>query len=279
MVVTPGHAVDARGPLATWEGRMDVVILCGGQGARMREETEYRPKPMVEVGGRPLLWHIMRLFGHHGLHRFVLCLGYKGGMIKDFFLNYEAMTQDCTVAVGGRRQVWYHGNSEPFDFEVTLADTGVEVNTGGRVKRVEQHVKGDTFMVTYGDGLSNVDIKKLLAFHQSHGKLATVTTVQPVSRFGITQIDDQSRVTSFSEKPKVEGWVSAGFFVFNRKIFDRLEGGDAEILETAPLERLAAEGQLMAYKHEGFFFPVDTYRDYLYVNDLWKDGEAAWKVW
>jgi len=258
---------------------MDVVILCGGQGARMREETEYRPKPMVEVGGRPLLWHIMRLFGHHGLNRFVLCLGYKGSMIKDYFLNYEAMTQDCTVAVGGRRQVWYHGNSEPFDFEVTLADTGVDTMTGGRVKRIEQHVKGDTFMVTYGDGLSNVDIKKLLAFHQSHGKLATVTTVQPVSRFGITMIDGQSRVTSFSEKPKVEGWVSAGFFVFNRKIFDYLEGGDEEMLETAPLERLAREGQLMAYKHDGFFFPVDTYRDYLYVNDLWKDGEAAWKVW
>ena len=258
---------------------MDVVILCGGQGARMREETEYRPKPMVEVGGRPLLWHIMRLFGHHGLNRFVLCLGYKGSMIKEYFLNYEAMTQDCTVAVGGRRQVWYHGTSEPFDFEATLADTGVDTMTGGRVKRVEQHVKGDTFMVTYGDGLSNVDIKQLLAFHQSHGKLATVTTVQPVSRFGITQIDAQSRVTSFSEKPKVEGWVSAGFFVFNRKIFDYLDGSDTQILETEPLERLAREGQLMAYKHDGFFFPVDTYRDYLYANELWKDGAAAWKVW
>ena len=254
---------------------MDVVILCGGQGARMREETEYRPKPMVAVGGRPLLWHIMRLFGHHGLHRFVLCLGYKGSMIKDYFLNYEAMTQDCTVAVGGRRQVWYHGNQEPFDFEVTLADTGVETNTGGRVKQVEHHVKGDTF----GDGLSNVDIQKLVAFHQSHGRLATVTTVQPVSRFGITQIDGQSRVTSFAEKPQVEGWVSAGFFVFHRKIFDYLDGDAALILEKEPLERLAAEGQLMAYRHDGFFFPVDTYRDYLYVNELWKAGEAAWKVW
>ena len=247
---------------------MDVVILCGGQGARMREETEYRPKPMVAVGGRPLLWHIMRLFGHHGLHRFVLCLGYKGSMIKDYFLNYEAMTQDCTVAVGGRRQVWYHGNQEPFDFEVTLADTGVETNTGGRVKQVEHHVKGDTFVVTYGDGLSNVDIQKLVAFHQSHGRLATVTTVQPVSRFGITQIDGQSRVTSFAEKPQVEGWVSAGFFAFHRKIFDYLDGDAALILEKEPLERLAAEGQLMAYRHDGFFFHVDTYRDYLYVNEL-----------
>lgn len=258
---------------------MDVVILCGGQGARMREETEYRPKPMVEVGGRPLLWHIMRLFGHHGLNRFVLCLGFKGRMIKDYFLNYEAMMQDCTVARGGRRQVWYHGNGEPFDFEVTLADTGVEVNTACRVKRVEKHVKGDTFIVTCGDGLANVDIRKLVAFHQGHGRLATVTTVQPVSRFGITQIDDRARVTSFAEKPKVEGWVSAGFFVFNRRIFDLLNGDVAQILEAEPLERLAADGQLMAYKHDGFFFPVDTYRDYLYVNELWKEGKPPWKVW
>jgi len=258
---------------------MDVVILCGGQGARMREETEYRPKPMVEVGGRPLLWHVMRLCGHHGLGRFVLCLGYKGSMIKDYFLNYEAMTQDCTVAVGGRRQVWYHGASEPFDFEVTLADTGLDTMTGGRVKRVEPHVRGETFIVTYGDGLSNVDIRRLIAFHEGHGRLATVTTVQPVSRFGITQIDAGSRVVQFAEKPKVEGWVSAGFFVFNRRIFDYLAAGDQQVLETEPLERLAREGQLMAYKHDGFFFPVDTYRDYLYVNDLWKEGQAAWKVW
>jgi len=258
---------------------VDVVILCGGQGARMREETEYRPKPMVEVGERPLLWHIMRLFGHHGLTRFVLCLGYKGSMIKDYFLNYEAMTQDCTVAVGGRRQVWYHGNHEPFDFEVTLADTGADTHTGGRVKRVQGHVKGDVFIVTYGDGLSDIDIRRLIAFHRSHGKLATVTTVQPVSRFGITMIDDKSRVTSFSEKPKVEGWVSAGFFVFDRRVFDYLDGGDLQVLETEPLERLAAAGQLMAYKHDGFFFPVDTYRDYLHVNELWKGGAAPWKVW
>jgi glucose-1-phosphate cytidylyltransferase len=258
---------------------MDVVILCGGQGARMREETEYRPKPMVEVGGRPLLWHIMRLFGRYGLSHFVLCLGHKGSMIKDYFLNYEAMTQDCTVAIGGRRRVCYHGHREPFEFEVTLADTGMDVNTGGRVKRVERHVRGDTFLVTYGDGLSDVDVSRLLAFHAAHGRLATVTTVQPVSRFGITTIDSQSRVTSFSEKPKVEGWVSAGFFVFSRLVFDYLDGGDLQHLEREPLERLAAEGQLMAYRHDGFFLPVDTYRDYLYANELWKDGAAAWKVW
>jgi glucose-1-phosphate cytidylyltransferase len=245
----------------------------------MREETEYRPKPMVEVGSRPLLWHIMRLFGHHGLARFVLCLGYKGGMIKDYFLNYEAMTQDCTVAIGRRRQVWYHGNHESFDFEVTLADTGAETNTGGRVKLVEGHVKAEKFIVTYGDGLSDVDIGKLIAFHNAHGKLATVTTVQPVSRFGIASIDSASRVTSFSEKPKVEGWVSAGFFVFDRRVFDYLDGDKSQVLEAEPLERLASAGQLMAYKHDGFFFPVDTYRDYLHVNELWKGGVAPWRVW
>lgn len=257
---------------------MDVVILCGGQGARMREETEYRPKPMVEVGGRPLLWHIMRLFGHHGLNRFVLCLGYKGSMIKDYFLNYEAMTQDCTVAVG-HREVRYHGAQEPFDFEVTLADTGAETMTGGRVKRVETYVTGNTFVVTYGDGLADVDIRELLAFHRSHGKLATVTTVQPVSRFGVTVIDEHSRVTSFSEKPKVEGWVSAGFLVFNRGVFDYLDGGDEQVLEADALERLAAEGQLMAYKHRGFFYAVDTFRDFLHVSELWRAGNPPWKVW
>jgi len=258
---------------------MDVVILCGGQGSRMREETEYRPKPMVEVGGRPLLWHIMRLFGHHGLNRFVLCLGYRGSMIKDYFLNYEALTQDCTVAIGGGRHVSYHGASDPFAFEVTLADTGVDTMTGGRVKRSEQHVKGDTFVVTYGDGLSNIDVRTLVAFHRSHGRLATVTTVQPVSRFGMTTIDGESRVISFCEKPKVEGWVNAGFLVFDRRVFDYLDGGDSQVLEQQPLEQLAAEGQLMAYKHRGFFFPVDTYRDYLHVNEMWKKGEAPWKVW
>ena len=258
---------------------MDVVILCGGQGSRMREETEYRPKPMVEVGGRPLLWHIMRLFGHHGLKRFVLCLGYRGSMIKDYFLNYEALTQDCTVAIGDGRHVSYHGTSDPFAFEVTLADTGVDTMTGGRVKRIEHHVTGDTFIVTYGDGLSNIDVRTLVAFHQSHGRLATVTTVQPASRFGMTTIDGASRVVSFSEKPKVEGWVNAGFLVFDRRVFDYLDGGDPQVLEQQPLERLAAEGQLMAYKHRGFFFPVDTYRDYLHVNEMWKKGEAPWKVW
>jgi len=258
---------------------MEVVILCGGQGTRMREETEYRPKPMVEVGGRPLLWHIMRLFARHGLSRFVLCLGYKGSMIRSYFLNYQAMTGDCTVTVGDKRQISYHGAKEPFTFEVTLADTGEDTATGGRVKRIASYITGDTFLVTYGDGLADIDIGRLVAFHHAHGKLATVTTVQPVSRFGITTLDDRSRVTSFSEKPRGESWASAGYFVFHRRIFDYLTGGDAQFLEKEPLERLAAEGQLMAYRHVGFFYAVDTYRDYLQVKDLWKNGRSPWKVW
>lgn len=259
---------------------MDVVILCGGQGTRMREETEYRPKPMVAVGGRPLLWHIMRLFGHHGLDRFVLCLGYKGDLIKDYFLDYEAHTRDFTIRVGGSRgEPRFHGDPEPFEFSVTLADTGLETLTGGRVKRVERYVAGDTFLVTYGDGLSDVDIGALVRFHRSHGRLATVTAVQPASRFGLLTIDGASRVTRFDEKPRVEGWINAGFFVFDRRVFDYLAGGDREALEAAPLDRLARDGQLMAYRHEGWFFAVDTYRDCLHVNDLWKAGAAPWKVW
>lgn len=262
-------------------GPMDVVILCGGQGTRMREETEYRPKPMVEVGGRPLLWHIMRLFAHHGMDRFILCLGYKGGVIRDYFLDFEARSRDCTVRyddAGGRR-VEYHGAPEHPAFSVTLADTGQDTLTGGRVKRIEPHITGDTFVVTYGDGLADVDLRRLVDFHRAHGRVATVTAVQPWSRFGLLSIDGDSRVTRFAEKARVEGWINAGFFVFDRRIFGYLRGGDLEALEAEPLERLAADGELMAYRHEGSFLAVDTYRDYLQVNDLWQRGAAPWKVW
>ncbi len=260
---------------------MDVVILCGGKGTRMREETEYRPKPMVEVGGRPLLWHIMRLFAHHGMDRFILCLGYKGSVIRDYFLDFEARSRDCTVRyddAGGRR-VECHGAPEHPPFSVTLVDTGQETLTGGRVKRIEPHITGDTFVVTYGDGLADVDLRRLVDFHRAHGRVATVTAVQPWSRFGLLSIDGDSRVTRFAEKARVEGWINAGFFVFDRRIFDYLRGGDGEALEAVPLERLAADGELMAYRHEGSFLAVDTYRDYLQVNDLWQRGAAPWKVW
>jgi glucose-1-phosphate cytidylyltransferase len=257
---------------------MKVVILCGGLGTRLREETEFRPKPLVDVGGRPILWHIMKLYAHHGFQDFVLCLGYRGDMIKEYFLNYEAMTNDFTICLGKQSKIHYNDHHQEQNFRVTLADTGAESMTGGRVKRVQKYISDDRFMVTYGDGVSDVDVNKLLAFHESHGKLATVTTFRPISRFGILNIDAENQVQNFIEKPKADAWASAGYFVFERKIFDYLDG-DQCILEREPLERLAHEGQLMSYRHDGFFYAMDTFREYQLLNDLWKSGEAPWKVW
>jgi len=257
---------------------MQVVILCGGLGTRLREETEFRPKPLVEVGGRPILWHIMKLYAHHGFRDFVLCLGYRGQMIKEYFLNYEAMNNDFTICLGRQNRITYHDEHKEQDFHVTLADTGLETLTGGRVKQVEKYVEGDTFMVTYGDGVADVDLRAVVEFHRAHGRLATVTTVRPVSRFGVLEVGEGGEVTNFAEKPQLDGWVSAGFFIFDRKFFDYLEGDDC-FFERAPLERLAGEGQLMAYRHDGFFFAMDTYREYEHLNQLWSGGDAPWKVW
>jgi glucose-1-phosphate cytidylyltransferase len=257
---------------------MKVVILCGGLGTRLREETEFRPKPLVDVGGRPILWHIMKLYSHHGFNDFVVCLGYRGSMIKEYFLNYEAMTNDFTICLGKRAHIHYNDHHEEQDFRVTLAETGAESMTGGRVKRIQKYISDERFMVTYGDGVSDVDINRVLAFHLSHGKLATVTTFRPVSRFGILNIDSENQVQSFIEKPRSDAWASAGFFVFERKIFDYLDGDDC-ILEREPLERLARDGELMSYRHDGFFYAMDTFREYQFLNDLWKSGEAPWKVW
>ena len=257
---------------------MKVVILCGGQGTRLREETEFRPKPLVDVGQRPILWHIMKLYAYHGFRDFVLCLGYRGNMIKEYFLNYEAMNNDFTICLGAQHHLSYHDTHTEQDFHVTLADTGLETMTGGRIKRVERFVEDETFMVTYGDGLADVNIRSLLAFHRQHGKLATVTAVRPISRFGVLDVDDAGRVQRFSEKPTLDGWASAGFFVFNRRVFDYLKGDEC-ILEREPLERLAGENHLMVFRHEGFFFAMDTYREYQILNDLWKNGQAPWKLW
>jgi glucose-1-phosphate cytidylyltransferase len=257
---------------------MKVVILCGGQGTRLREETEYRPKPLVEVGGRPILWHIMKLFAHHGFRDFVLALGYRGNMIKDYFLNYQAMNNDFTMSLGKHQQIAYHGAHQEDDFRITLADTGLETMTGGRVRRIQKYIQNDTFLLTYGDGLADVDIRKLLAFHRQHGRLATVTAVSPVSRYGMLDVAEDGSVARFSEKPQIEGCVNAGFFVLSRRIFDYLDGDEC-ILEREPLERLAAERQLMAFRHPGFFFAMDTYREYKALNDLWASGKAPWKVW
>jgi glucose-1-phosphate cytidylyltransferase len=258
---------------------LKVVILCGGQGTRLREETEYRPKPLVEIGGKPILWHIMKLYAHFGFHEFVLCLGYRGAMIKDYFLNYEAMNNDFSIRLGRSHLIAYHGAHEEQDFSVTLADTGSETMTGARVKLVENYIDGDTFMVTYGDGVSDVDIAKLLAFHRSHGRLATVTTVQPFSRFGLINLDAQGRVLDFAEKPQVDGKVSAGFFVFDRRVLDFLDANPSCVLERAPLERLAQAGELMAYHHDGFFYAMDTYREYAHLNELWNTNRAPWSIW
>ncbi|MFA6032697.1 MAG: glucose-1-phosphate cytidylyltransferase [Myxococcota bacterium] len=257
---------------------MKVVILCGGLGTRLREETEYRPKPMVEVGGKPIVLHIMKTFAHYGLKDFILCLGYKGDSIKDYFLNYEEHCNDFTLTLGAKRHpVVFHREHSEQDFRVTMADTGPDTMTGGRIKRIQKYVEDDLFMVTYGDGLADVNIKDLIAFHKSHGKLATVTSVRPVSRFGQMHMKG-NLVTRFAEKPQEEGWMNAGYFVFNRKVFDYL-GGDATILEREPLESLARDGQLVAFLHEGFFFAMDTYREYKMLNEMWASGKAPWRVW
>jgi glucose-1-phosphate cytidylyltransferase len=256
---------------------MKVVILCGGQGTRLREETEFRPKPMVEVGGRPILWHIMKHYAWHGFHDFVLCLGYRGNIIREYFLNYQAMNRDFTINLG-RQEIEYHGAHQEEDFSVTLAETGEDTMTGGRLKRVGRHIKEELFLLTYGDGLSDVDLSKLVAFHRAHGKLATVTVVRPVSRFGVVHIGNNGSVEAFAEKPQSEGWISAGFFVFDRRVLDYLSGDDC-FLEREPLERLAREQQLMAFHHEGFFQAMDTYREYKQLNEMWLTGNAPWKTY
>ena len=258
---------------------MKAVILCGGQGTRLREETEFRPKPLVDIGGRPMLWHIMKMYAHYGVQDFVLCLGYRGNMIKEYFLNYEAMNNDFTILLGEKHRMIYHDMHDEQDFHVTLADTGQDTMTGARVKRVERFIDGDTFMVTYGDGVSDVNIADVLTFHRAHGRLATVTTVRPISRFGVLALNGEGQVTDFTEKPQIDGWASAGFFVFDRRALAYISESPECILEREPLERMAADGQLMAYRHEGFFYAMDTYREYLYLNDLWDGGAAPWKVW
>lgn len=257
---------------------MDVVILCGGLGTRLREQTEFRPKPMVEIGGRPILWHIIKTYAAHRFRDFILALGYQGNIIKEYFLNYDAMNNDFTIDLGRDGRINYQEMHREQDIRVTLADTGENTMTGGRILRAGKYLEGDTFMATYGDGLSDVDLNRLVAFHNAHGKIATVTIVRPVSRFGVVEIDEDDQVTSFAEKPESKGWVNAGYFVFDRRFLDYIEG-DESVLEREPLERVAKDGQLRAYRHTGFFFAMDTYREYQQLNTLWESGEAPWKVW
>jgi len=259
---------------------MQVVILCGGQGTRLREETEFRPKPMVEIGGYPILWHIMMSYIHYGYSDFILCLGYRGNLIKEYFLDYEAMNNDFTMHIGnGSKSIELHGAYQKQDFRVTLANTGLDTMTGARVKQIEHYITGDSFMLTYGDGLSDINLRSLTEFHQTHGRIATVSAVNPASRFGVLEMGGDQQVKRFIEKPKSETRTSAGFFVLNRRVFDYISLDPGCTFEREPLEQLALDDQLAAYQHDGFFYAMDTYREYLYLNDLWSSGAAPWAVW
>ena len=256
-----------------------VVILCGGQGTRLREETEYRPKPMVEIGRNPILWHIMKIYGAHGLDRFVLCLGYKGWVIKQFFLRYNEMERDFTLHMDGSRPLEFHNREGDEPWRVTCAETGEDTATGGRLWKVHKYVDSPTFCFTYGDAVGNVDLDALLDFHYREGRIATVTGVHPTSRYGEIRVDG-ARALEFNEKPTVaEGVVSGGFFVFQREVFGYLNDDPGLFLELEPLRALARDGQLSVYPHEGAWYPMDTYRDYLLLNDIWKRGDAPWKTW
>jgi glucose-1-phosphate cytidylyltransferase len=261
------------------DANVPVVILCGGRGTRLREETEYRPKPMVEVGGRPVVWHIMRIYAHHGFKRFLLCLGYKGFMIKEYFLNYRAIANDVTLRLGQNPSITFADEADEVDWTVTLADTGLDTMTGARVKRVARYLQGDTFMLTYGDGLADIDVGALLRFHRENGKLVTVTGVRPPSRFGEMHVTGNV-VTSFTEKPQVsEGQVNGGFFVCQRAFLDYLSEDESCVLEQDPLRNVAADGQLAVYPHDGFWQCMDTFREYELLTRLWEENEAPWRVW
>lgn len=256
---------------------MKVAILAGGYGSRLSEETEVKPKPMVEIGGKPILWHILKIYSHYGFNDFVICLGYKGYVIKEYFANYFLHMADVTFDMEDNSMTVHNRTAEPW--KVTLVDTGQETMTGGRIKRIAPYIDEDTFMVTYGDGLTDQNIEELVDFHKTVGTLATMTIVQPAGRFGSVDVNPDNRVNSFMEKPAGDGsWVNGGFFVFNRKIFDYIDD-DSTILERSPLEKLAADGQLSAYRHRGFWKPMDTLREKIQYERLWNSGEAPWKKW
>ncbi|WP_419784181.1 glucose-1-phosphate cytidylyltransferase [Maridesulfovibrio sp.] len=260
---------------------MQTVILCGGLGTRLREETEFRPKPMVRIGPKPILWHIMKIYAAYGHTDFVLPLGYKGEMIRDFFVNYEWVNNDITIELGKATSFCQHNCHEESGWKITLSDTGPKALKGGRIKRIEKYIEGDIFMLTYGDGVANVDINSLIEFHKKHGRMATLTGVNPMARFGELKIEGDT-VRSFHEKPDTtssESLINGGFFVFNREIFDFLEDSDNCDLEYGLLDRLANEGELMVRPHEGFWACMDTLRDTEHLNGIWDSGNVPWKVW
>lgn len=258
---------------------MKVVLLAGGLGTRLMEETEARPKPMVEIGGKPILWHIMKIYEAYGYNDFVICLGYKGQAIKEYFLNYYLYNSDVTIELEKNKVDVHFSNSE--SFKVTLVDTGLHTNTAGRIKRIQKYVGNDTFMLTYGDGVADVNIQELVAYHKSHGKLATLTSVQTPGRFGNLEMNNNGIVSHFVEKPEGDGmWINGGFFVLEPGIFDYLEGNmDAVQWEKKPLIEIANNGELGAFRHTGFWKPMDALRDRIELEELWSSGKAKWKIW
>ena len=258
---------------------MKVVILCGGLGTRMQEETGSRPKPMVAIGRKPILWHIMKIFAHYGYKDFILCLGYRGEMIKEYFYNYEILNNDFTITLGNPKQVQIDNGHPEIGWRITLVDTGDTTLKGARIKKIEKYVDTDLFAVTYGDGVANIDIGDLIAFHKQHGKIGTVSGVRPPSRFGELVIKND-KVTSFTEKPQLsEGLINGGFFVFSKKIFKYLSDDEQCDFEIGPLEQLARDGELRVYKHDGSWECMDTLRDIAHLNKLWQNQNAFWKVW
>jgi glucose-1-phosphate cytidylyltransferase len=262
--------------------RIPVVILCGGKGTRVHEETEFRPKPLIDIGGKPILWHIMKIFASAGARDFILCLGYKGDQIRRYFLEYELMESSVTLDFRSRsrdRRLVFHDRPAEDDWRITFVNTGLSANTGARIKRIEPFVRADRFFMTYGDGVANIDVAKLHDFHVSHGRIATVTGVRPASRFGDLVVEGDS-VTEFSEKRQTrQGYINGGFFVMENRIFDYLEDVDACMFEGPPLERLASDGELMMHRLHTFWHCLDTYRDKEALEDLWRSGKADWKVW
>lgn len=258
---------------------MKVVILCGGYGTRISEESHLKPKPMIEVGERPILWHIMKTYSHYGFNEFVLCLGYKGYMIKEYFANYFLHRADVTFDLTHENKLEIHSSEAVEPWIVTLANTGLDTMTGGRIKRIKKYLGDEPFLMTYGDGISDVNIREVYDFHLAHGKLATVTAVQPSGRYGVLGIAEDATVLEFVEKPKnIDAWINGGFFVLDPKVLDYIEG-DHTSFEVGPLDRLAEDEQIVAYKHVGFWQCMDTQRDKHILETVWNNGQAPWKVW
>ena len=257
---------------------MKVLLLAGGLGTRLSEETDIKPKPMLDIGGKPILWHIMKTYSHYGFNDFVILLGYKGYYIKEYFANYFLHQSDVTIDMSDGSMEIHNNSSEPW--KVTLLDTGLDSMTGGRIKRAQDFVGEESFMLTYGDGVADINIEELVKFHKTHGKAMTMTSAQPDGRFGALNIDDNNKVKEFKEKPKGDGsWINAGYFICEPKVFDYIVDGDSSVFEQKPLMNLAKDGEVYTYKHHDFWMPMDTLRDKHKLNELWSSDKAPWKVW